>query len=98
MREEEQKVQAQERRSNAKVIINAGTCATLASKFILDEVNVDDIYIEDEEEKSFEEVLQRENLLFQAFKGETSVYRLEENENLEQTTSVQREPKYRHNK
>jgi len=49
--------QAREMKSNTEVTINAGTCATLASEITSNKINVDDICVEDDEDKSFEEAL-----------------------------------------
>jgi len=58
------KGKAQEIKSPVQATLNSVVCDALASDFTLDEINLEDIYVEDDEDKSFEEALRRENLLF----------------------------------
>jgi len=66
-----------------QVPINIETCTILASEVTTDELNNNDIYVEDDNDKSFEEALQRANLLFKAIEGEANVSRLGESEEIE---------------
>ena len=57
----------QEMRCKEQDAINVDTCTISAIELMKDEFNNDDLYVEDEDKKSFEEVIQRANILFSLF-------------------------------
>ena len=72
MGRENQQTHGQETRHELQEAINATTCTTPHIDFTEDEFNEDLIYVEDDFDKAFEEVLQKANLLFRENEGETS--------------------------